>query len=254
MPPRRFPFVAAAALLLVAILLLAGATAADAGRSGLASRFLEPHNAARRAVGLRPLRWDEGLAAYARRRGAATARWSTRTGPTGRTSSAGAAAPGGPPPTWWAPGSGSGRSTTRAPTPAAARPAPAATTRRSCGAARRRSGARSCPAAADAPRSGFAATTRPATTWASGPTDRSVEEACAIPGAPHASAMSRLDVERARVRIYAAAAAVCTNCGERLILRQIFYGDLEITVDPLVFFTVSSFFRIGSVIYKWINK
>ncbi|RLN09292.1 pathogenesis-related protein PR-1-like [Panicum miliaceum] len=77
MPPRRFPFVAAA-FLLVAILLLAGPTAADAaaarGRRSLASSFLDPHNAARRAVGLRPLRWDEGLAAYARRYAAARSR------------------------------------------------------------------------------------------------------------------------------------------------------------------------------------
>ena len=75
MPPRRLPFVAAAALLLVVMLLLPGATAADAadarGGRSLASGFLEPHNAARRAVGLRPLRWDEGLAAYARRYAAA---------------------------------------------------------------------------------------------------------------------------------------------------------------------------------------
>ncbi|PAN08622.1 hypothetical protein PAHAL_1G424800 [Panicum hallii] len=78
MPPRRFPFVAAAtaaALLLVVTLLLAGATAADEaaarGRRSPASSFLDPHNAARRAVGLRPLRWDEGLAAYARRYAAA---------------------------------------------------------------------------------------------------------------------------------------------------------------------------------------
>ncbi|TKW41957.1 hypothetical protein SEVIR_1G351700v4 [Setaria viridis] len=78
MPPRRLPSVAAATtavLLLVAIVLQAGATAADAAargkRKSLESAFLDPHNAARRAVGLRPLKWDERLAGYARRYAAA---------------------------------------------------------------------------------------------------------------------------------------------------------------------------------------
>ncbi|KAF8689846.1 hypothetical protein HU200_041477 [Digitaria exilis] len=74
MPPLRLrPLVAAATttvLLLVATVLLAGATEADAEKS-LASAFLDPHNAARRAVGVGPLRWDERLAAYARRYAAA---------------------------------------------------------------------------------------------------------------------------------------------------------------------------------------
>ncbi|GJM87075.1 hypothetical protein PR202_ga02993 [Eleusine coracana subsp. coracana] len=76
MPPRRLPFVAAAtATLLLLLVLLAGAT--DAAHGGykkkgkgppsLAASFLDPHNAARRAVGLGPLAWDERLAAYARR-------------------------------------------------------------------------------------------------------------------------------------------------------------------------------------------
>ncbi|KAF8730165.1 hypothetical protein HU200_017137 [Digitaria exilis] len=77
MPPLRLrPFLAAATttvLLLVATVLLAGATEADAGKS-LASAFLDPHNAARRAVGVGPLRWDERLAAYARRYAAAQSR------------------------------------------------------------------------------------------------------------------------------------------------------------------------------------
>jgi myb proto-oncogene protein len=68
------------ALLLLAVVLLSDATAADAyayARGGksksktLASAFLDPHNAARAAVGLRPLRWDERLAGYARRYAAA---------------------------------------------------------------------------------------------------------------------------------------------------------------------------------------
>ncbi|XP_040376588.1 pathogenesis-related protein PR-1-like, partial [Oryza brachyantha] len=48
--------------------------AADAGGRGgssLASGFLDAHNAARRQVGVAPLRWDERLAAYARRYAAA---------------------------------------------------------------------------------------------------------------------------------------------------------------------------------------
>ncbi|XP_062217593.1 pathogenesis-related protein PR-1-like [Phragmites australis] len=69
MLPRRLTFVAA----VTAALLLASAT--DAARSkSLASRFLDPHNAARRAVGLRPLKWDVRLAAYARRYAAARSR------------------------------------------------------------------------------------------------------------------------------------------------------------------------------------
>ncbi|CAN6253019.1 unnamed protein product [Urochloa humidicola] len=75
---RRLPSVAAgttAVLLLAAFTLLAGFTAADAAARGkprsLASSFLDPHNAARRAVGVRPLRWDERLAGYARRYAAA---------------------------------------------------------------------------------------------------------------------------------------------------------------------------------------
>ncbi|TVU28882.1 hypothetical protein EJB05_20418, partial [Eragrostis curvula] len=84
MPPRRLPFVAAAtATLLLVVLLLAGAT--DAARRGgskvtvklpnlQALGFLAAHNAARQAVGLRPLAWDERLAAYARRYAAARSR------------------------------------------------------------------------------------------------------------------------------------------------------------------------------------
>ncbi|KAJ1281358.1 hypothetical protein BS78_04G300200 [Paspalum vaginatum] len=81
MPRRRattIPLVMAAAtavLVLVLVLVLAGAPAADASAtSSLASGFLRPHNAARRAVGVRPLRWDEGLAAYARRYAVARSR------------------------------------------------------------------------------------------------------------------------------------------------------------------------------------
>lgn len=75
MPRRRFPFAGTvtAALLLAAAVVLTGTTAtADAKKTtSLASSFLEPHNAARRAVGVPPLRWDESLAAYARRYAAA---------------------------------------------------------------------------------------------------------------------------------------------------------------------------------------
>lgn len=123
---------ALAVVVVLAATVLAGAAPA-AGSGSLASSFLEPHNMARRAVGVRPLRWDEGLAAYVRRYVGAC--WSTRTGPAARTCSAGAAAPGGRPPTWWTPGSRSSRCTTPGPTPAAAVAARAATTRRSCGAA-----------------------------------------------------------------------------------------------------------------------
>ncbi|CAN6274170.1 unnamed protein product [Urochloa humidicola] len=74
MPRSRLPSVAAV-LLLAAFALLFGATTADAAARGkprsLASSFLDPHNAARRAVGVRPLRWDERLAGYARRYAAA---------------------------------------------------------------------------------------------------------------------------------------------------------------------------------------
>lgn len=70
MPRRRFPLagtVTAAVLLLAVVVVLASATApADAKTTSLASSFLEPHNAARRAVGVPALRWDERLAAYAR--------------------------------------------------------------------------------------------------------------------------------------------------------------------------------------------
>lgn len=78
MPPRRrLPFVAAAtATLFLLVVLLAGSTdAAWPGKKrrpmSLAASFLAPHNAARRVVGLRPLKWDRRLAAYARRYAAA---------------------------------------------------------------------------------------------------------------------------------------------------------------------------------------
>ncbi|CAN6279776.1 unnamed protein product [Urochloa humidicola] len=75
MPRRRLPSAAAVLLLLAAAFALLAAADAARGkqrmRSSLASSFLDPHNAARRAVGLRPLRWDERLAAYARRYAAA---------------------------------------------------------------------------------------------------------------------------------------------------------------------------------------
>ncbi|KAL6911604.1 hypothetical protein ACP4OV_000409 [Aristida adscensionis] len=85
MPPCRLPFAAAAgATVVIVLLLLAGATVdAAAGRArggggqsgGMApAAFLAPHNAARRAVGLRPLAWDERLAAYAWRYAAARSR------------------------------------------------------------------------------------------------------------------------------------------------------------------------------------
>lgn len=70
MPSRRLPFVAAATATLLLLVLLAGATDAARGgynKKGLAASFLAPHNAARRAVGLGPLAWDERLASYARR-------------------------------------------------------------------------------------------------------------------------------------------------------------------------------------------
>ncbi|KAG0535194.1 hypothetical protein BDA96_04G345300 [Sorghum bicolor] len=69
MPRRRFPLagtVTAAALLLAVVVLASATATADAKTKSLASSFLEPHNAARRAVGVPALRWDEGLAAYAR--------------------------------------------------------------------------------------------------------------------------------------------------------------------------------------------
>lgn len=76
MPRRRFPLastVTAAVLLAAAVLAGATATADAKTEKSLASRFLEPHNAARRAVGVPALRWDERLAAYARRYAAARA-------------------------------------------------------------------------------------------------------------------------------------------------------------------------------------
>ena len=68
MPRHRFPFActATAALLLAAVVLASATATADAKTTSLASSFLEPHNAARRAVGVPALRWDERLAAYAR--------------------------------------------------------------------------------------------------------------------------------------------------------------------------------------------
>jgi pathogenesis-related protein 1 len=74
MPPRRrLPFVAAATATL--FLLACSTDAAWLGKKrrpmSLAASFLAPHNAARRVVGLRPLKWDRRLAAYARRYAAA---------------------------------------------------------------------------------------------------------------------------------------------------------------------------------------
>lgn len=76
MPRRRFPLastVTAAVLLAAAVLAGATATADAKTEKSLASSFLEPHNAARRAVGVPALRWDERLAAYARQYAAARA-------------------------------------------------------------------------------------------------------------------------------------------------------------------------------------
>lgn len=67
---RRHPFAPVAAVLLVLLLAVDAGDAAQGGKS-FASSFLDPHNAARRNVGVRPLVWDEKLAAYARRYAAA---------------------------------------------------------------------------------------------------------------------------------------------------------------------------------------
>jgi len=69
-PRRRVP--AGAAILFVAVVVLLVADGADAWgygyrQSSQASRFLAPHNAARRAVRVRPLAWDAGLERHARR-------------------------------------------------------------------------------------------------------------------------------------------------------------------------------------------
>uniref|UniRef100_A0A0D9VLY4 SCP domain-containing protein n=1 Tax=Leersia perrieri TaxID=77586 RepID=A0A0D9VLY4_9ORYZ len=64
-PSRRrlLPFAAPVLLLLVAV----AADAKPSGKSRLASGFLDAHNAARRAVGVAALRWDDRLASYAAR-------------------------------------------------------------------------------------------------------------------------------------------------------------------------------------------
>uniref|UniRef100_A0A0E0NLW2 SCP domain-containing protein n=1 Tax=Oryza rufipogon TaxID=4529 RepID=A0A0E0NLW2_ORYRU len=72
MASRRLPFAAVTAV----ILLLHGAADAKSSSSSgktksLASGFLDAHNAARRQVGVPPLRWDERLASYAARYAAA---------------------------------------------------------------------------------------------------------------------------------------------------------------------------------------
>uniref|UniRef100_A0A0D3FBD2 SCP domain-containing protein n=1 Tax=Oryza barthii TaxID=65489 RepID=A0A0D3FBD2_9ORYZ len=72
MASRRLPFAAVTAVLL---LLHGAADAKSSSSSGktksLASGFLDAHNAARRQVGVPPLRWDERLASYAARYAAA---------------------------------------------------------------------------------------------------------------------------------------------------------------------------------------
>lgn len=83
-PRRRVPVGAAALLVLAAVVVLLAADGADAGRayrkktgggiSTQAWRFLAAHNAARRAVGVRPLAWDGKLERYARGHALARAR------------------------------------------------------------------------------------------------------------------------------------------------------------------------------------
>jgi myb proto-oncogene protein len=80
MPPRR-RFPAGAAILFVVAAAVLAADVADAAGgyrrisgSSQASRFLAAHNAARRAVGVRPLAWDAGLERHARRYAEARAR------------------------------------------------------------------------------------------------------------------------------------------------------------------------------------
>ncbi|XP_047080104.1 pathogenesis-related protein PR-1-like [Lolium rigidum] len=69
MPPRRRVPAGAVILFVVVAVLLAidGADAWGYRRGSQASRFLASHNAARRAVGVRPLAWDAGLERHARR-------------------------------------------------------------------------------------------------------------------------------------------------------------------------------------------
>uniref|UniRef100_A0A0E0CSC8 SCP domain-containing protein n=1 Tax=Oryza meridionalis TaxID=40149 RepID=A0A0E0CSC8_9ORYZ len=76
MASRRLPFAAVAAELLLLLAVLHGAADAKSSSSSgktknLASGFLDAHNAARRQVGVPPLRWDERLASYAARYAAA---------------------------------------------------------------------------------------------------------------------------------------------------------------------------------------
>ncbi|CAM0943587.1 unnamed protein product [Alopecurus aequalis] len=65
LPPRRRVAAILSVVVVAAFLAADGADARHYG-SSMASRFLAPHNAARRAVGVRPLAWDARLERTAR--------------------------------------------------------------------------------------------------------------------------------------------------------------------------------------------